>query len=36
VATAVVGRDGTLRAKIDGAGYRPDQLLALIESVGRK
>ena len=33
VATAVVGRDGTLRAKIDGAGYRPDQLLALIENV---
>jgi protein SCO1 len=33
VATAVIGRDGTLVAKIDGAGYRPDQLLALIESV---
>ena len=33
VATAVIGRDGTLAAKIDGAGYRPDQLLALIESV---
>jgi protein SCO1/2 len=31
VATAVVGRDGTLVAKIDGAAYRPDQLLALIE-----
>lgn len=30
VATAVIGRDGTLVAKIDGAGYRPDQLLALI------
>jgi protein SCO1/2 len=33
VATAVIGRDGTLVAKVDGAGYRPDQLLALIESV---
>lgn len=33
VATAVIGRDGRLAAKIDGAGYRPDQLLALIESV---
>jgi protein SCO1/2 len=33
VATAVIGRDGTLVAKIDGAGYRPDQLLALIASV---
>jgi len=33
VATAVIGRDGTLVAKIDGAGYRPDQLLALVESV---
>jgi protein SCO1 len=33
VATAVIGRDGTLAARIDGAGYRPDQLLALIESV---
>lgn len=33
VATAVIGRGGTLAAKIDGAGYRPDQLLALIESV---
>lgn len=33
VATAVIGRDGTLVAKIDGAKYRPDQLLALIESV---
>ena len=33
VATAVIGRDGTLAAKIDGAGYRPDQLLALIERV---
>ena len=31
VATAVIGRDGTLLARIDGAGYRPDQLLALIE-----
>ena len=31
VATAVIGRDGTLRAQIDGAGYRPDQLKALIE-----
>jgi len=31
VATAVIGRGGTLLAKIDGAGYRPDQLLALIE-----
>lgn len=31
VATAVIGRDGTLLAKIDGAGYRPDQLLALVE-----
>jgi len=33
VATAVIGRDGRLAAKIDGAGYRPDQLLALIERV---
>jgi protein SCO1 len=33
VATAVIGRDGTLAAQIDGAGYRPDQLLALIENV---
>jgi len=33
VATAVIGRDGTLAAKIDGAGYRPGQLLALIENV---
>jgi protein SCO1 len=33
VATAVIGRDGTLVARIDGAGYRPDQLLALIENV---
>jgi protein SCO1/2 len=31
VATAVIGRDGTLLAQIDGAGYRPDQLLALVE-----
>jgi protein SCO1/2 len=31
VATAVIGRDGTLAAKIDGAGYRPDQLMALIQ-----
>lgn len=31
VATAVIGPDGTLKAKIDGAGYRPDQLRALIE-----
>ena len=31
VATAVIGRDGTLKAKIEGAGYRPDQLRALIE-----
>ncbi len=31
VATAVIGRDGTLVAQIDGAGYRPDQLRALIE-----
>ncbi len=30
VATAVIGKDGTLLAKIEGAGYRPDQLLALI------
>ncbi len=30
VATAVIGRDGTLVARIEGAGYRPDQLLALI------
>lgn len=30
VATAVIGRDGTLLAKIDGQ-YRPDQLRALIE-----
>jgi protein SCO1/2 len=33
VATALIGRDGRLAAKIDGAGYRPDQLLALIERV---
>ncbi len=31
VATAVIGRDGALKAQIDGAGYRPDQLKALIE-----
>ena len=31
VATAVIGRDGTLKARIEGAGYRPDQLRALIE-----
>jgi len=31
VATAVIGRDGTLVAKIDGAGYRPDELRALVE-----
>lgn len=30
VATAVIGRDGTLLAKIDGR-YRPDQLRALVE-----
>lgn len=33
VATAVIRRDGTLAAKIDGAGYRPDELRALIASV---
>jgi protein SCO1/2 len=33
VATAVIGKDGRLAAKIDGAGYRPDQLMALIERV---
>ncbi len=33
VATAVIGRDGRLAAMIDSAGYRPDQLLALVESV---
>jgi protein SCO1/2 len=33
VATVVIGRDRTLAAKIDGAKYRADQLLALIESV---
>jgi protein SCO1/2 len=33
VATAVIGRDGTLAAKIEGAKYRPDQLQALIEHV---
>jgi protein SCO1/2 len=31
VATAVIGRDGTLAAKIEGAGYRTDQLRALID-----
>jgi protein SCO1/2 len=31
VATAVIGRDGTLKARIEGAGYRPDQLRALLE-----
>jgi protein SCO1/2 len=31
VSTAIIGRDGTLVAQIDGAAYRPDQLLALIE-----
>lgn len=31
VATAVIGRDGALKARIDGAGYRPDQLRALVE-----
>jgi protein SCO1/2 len=31
VATAVIGRDGTLAAQIDGAKYRPDELLALVE-----
>jgi protein SCO1 len=30
VATAVIGRDGTLKARIEGSGYRPDQLRALI------
>ena len=32
VATAIIRRDGTLAARIDGAGYRPDQLRALIDS----
>jgi protein SCO1/2 len=31
VTTAIIGRDGTLSAQMDSAGYRPDQLLALIE-----
>lgn len=31
VATALIGRDRTLKAKLEGAGYRPDQLRALIE-----
>jgi protein SCO1/2 len=31
VATAIIGRDGTLAARIDGANYRPDELRALIE-----
>jgi protein SCO1/2 len=31
VATSVIGRDGTLVARIDGAAYRPDELKALIE-----
>jgi protein SCO1/2 len=31
VATAIIGRDGMLLAKIEGAGYRPDQLRALID-----
>lgn len=35
VATVVIGRDRTLAARIDGAKYRADQLLALIESVGK-
>jgi protein SCO1/2 len=33
VATAVIRADGTLAARIDGAGYRPDQLRALVENV---
>ena len=35
VATAVIGKAGRLAAKIDGAGYRPDQLIALIDRAGR-
>ncbi len=31
VATAVIGRDGTLKGRIEGSSYRPDQLRALIE-----
>jgi protein SCO1/2 len=31
VATAVIARDGMLAAKIEGSGYRPDQLRALID-----
>jgi protein SCO1/2 len=31
VATAIIGRDGTLAARIDGANYRPDELRALVE-----
>ena len=31
VATAIIGRDGTLAARIDGAKYRPDELRALVE-----
>jgi protein SCO1/2 len=31
VATAVIGRDGTLAARIDGANFRSDELRALVE-----
>jgi protein SCO1/2 len=33
VATAVIGRNGKLAARIEGSNYRPDQLRALIEHV---
>jgi protein SCO1/2 len=32
VATAVIGRDGKLAARIEGSNYRPDQLRALVEN----
>lgn len=32
VATAVIGRDGRLAARIEGSNYRPDQLRALVEN----
>jgi protein SCO1/2 len=32
IATAVISRDGKLAARIDGSGYRPDQLVDLLQS----
>ena len=33
MATAVIGRDGKLAARIEGSSYRPDQLRAMMEHV---